>query len=137
MTRKSLRSSPPSAVCAGFFSTKFGNYCTLCNCQLQAIKIPFLLVPIGLCISSLPHLTRIVYQDLSSGLKAKHMLKAIKKPCQIAHYKFWNWCKKVWADKTAYYEIEMHPFLSQLYKMVTFKNLELAANGFHSLNQNI
>ena len=71
------------------------------------------------------------YQALSRGLKAKHMLKTIKKPCQIAHYKFWNWCKKVWADIIAYFEIEMHSFSSQPYKMVTFKNLELSANFIH------
>ena len=31
----------------------------------------------------------------------------------------------------AYYEIEMHSFSSQLYKIITFKNLELSANFIH------
>ena len=79
----------------------------------------------------MPGVDSCIVQDLSRGLKAKHMLKTIKKPCQIAHYKFWNWCKKVWADIIAYYEIEMHSFSSELYKMVTFKSLELSANFIH------
>ena len=99
----------------------------------SGIKIPFSWVPIGLCIPSLLHCPTTRYQDLSRGLKAKHMLKTIKKPCQITHYKFWNWCKKIWADIIAYFEIEMHSFSSQLYKMVTFKNLELSANFIHQI----
>ena len=91
MTRQSLTSNPPSAVCADFF-TKFGNYCALlilgnatvnfrhqdavppgCSlgfafhhcptCRGLCIKIQFLWVHIGLCIPLLLHLARIVYQD--------------------------------------------------------------------------
>ena len=76
---------------------------------------------------SLPHVPKIVYENISRGLKAKHMLKR-EKPCQIA---FGIGVKKVRPDITAYYEIETNPFLSQLYKMVILKNLELAANIIH------
>ena len=81
MITQSLTSNPPSAVCAGFL-TKLGNYCTLlildnatvysrhqdplslgCHWALHSITVP---------------LAENLYQDLSRGLKVKHMLKTIK-----------------------------------------------------------
>ena len=134
VTRQVITSNPPSAVCAGFF-TKFGNYWTLLILDNATVNSrhqdPLSWQPIGLCTPSLLDCPTTRYQYLSRGLKAKHMLKMIKKPCQIVHYKFCHWCEKVWADIIAYYEIEMHSFSSQLYKMLTFKNLELSANFIH------
>ena len=59
------------------------------------------------------------------------MLETIKKLAQIPYYKFWKWCKKISADIIACYQIEVRPFSSQLYKMITFKDLELAAKYIH------
>ena len=80
MKRQSFTSNPPSAVCAGFFYQicqllyTFDPSLTM-QLSTPGIKIPSPWVPIGLCMPSLPHLPKIVYEDLSRGLKAKHMLK--------------------------------------------------------------
>ena len=112
VTRQALVSNPPSAVCAGFFA-KFGNYWTLLILDNATVNSrhqdPLLLGAHWLCIPSLLHCPTTRYQ-IFCGLKAKHMLKTINKACQIAHYKFWNWCKNVWADIIVYYEIEMRSF---------------------------
>ena len=59
------------------------------------------------------------------------MLETIKKLTQIPYYKFLKWCKKISAMIIAYYQIELCPFSLQLYKMITFNDLKLAAKFIH------